>query len=225
MPVPYNMEFEMSIMCKLNDDMLQIIEQILPYFQPSFNLTVDLVKTIGEKRDIPVVLDNVTMNDNYEGDFTTRRALIYTLRFTAKTYLFGPVISGAAKDIIKKVKVGLVSGDTKSTARDLTYSVEPVATKSYSQTSIATVMNDITIEGIELVVDNSASIPEKSYITVDDETMRVVKKIENTLTVERGSYGTKIIDHVSGSGVKLITEEDNSFIDIGDDFGFSGSVF
>ena len=86
MPVPYNIGFELSIFAKLNDDALQIVEQILPYFQPSFNITVDLVESIGEKRDIPVVLNSVNFQDDYEGDFSTRRALIYTLRFTAKTY-------------------------------------------------------------------------------------------------------------------------------------------
>ena len=91
MPVPYNVGFELNIMTKLNDDALQIVEQILPYFQPSFNLTVDLVDSIGEKRDIPIVLDSITFDDQYEGDFSTRRALIYTLNFTAKTYLIGPI--------------------------------------------------------------------------------------------------------------------------------------
>ncbi len=225
MPVPYTMEFELSIMCKLNDDMLQIIEQILPYFQPSFNLSVDLVKTIGEKRDIPVVLESINMDDNYEGDFTTRRALIYTLRFTAKTYLFGPIVSGVSKDIIKKVTIGLVSGDTKSTARDLTYSVEPVATKSYSQESIATLTSNIGYEDVLINVDDSSSIDVKSYIVLDNETMYVTEKDANSLTVTRGSYGTPIVEHVSGTPIKLITEEDNSLIEIGDDFGFSGSVF
>ena len=68
MPVPYNMQFELSIMCKLNDDALQIVEQIVPYFQPQYALTVDLVESIGEKRDIPVVLENITMVDDYEGE-------------------------------------------------------------------------------------------------------------------------------------------------------------
>jgi len=91
LPVPYNIGFELSILCKLNDDALQIIEQILPNFQPGFTVSVDLVDSIGEKRDIPVVLDNISLQDDYEGDFSTRRALIYTLSFTAKTYLFGPI--------------------------------------------------------------------------------------------------------------------------------------
>ena len=54
MPVPYNMQFELSIMTLLNDDALQIVEQILPYFQPNYTITVDLVDTIGEKKDIPI---------------------------------------------------------------------------------------------------------------------------------------------------------------------------
>ena len=88
MPVPYNMQFELNIMCKLNDDALQIVEQILPFFQPSYNLTVNLVSEINEKRDIPVVLENVSFQDEYEGDLHQEEFYI-TLRFTAKTYLFG----------------------------------------------------------------------------------------------------------------------------------------
>ena len=104
MPVPYSMQFELSVMCKLNDDALQIVEQILPFFQPAFNVTIDLVDSIGEKRDIPIVLDNISFSDEYEGDFSTRRVLMYTFNFTAKTYLFGPV-ADTTDGLIKKVQV------------------------------------------------------------------------------------------------------------------------
>ena len=99
MPVPYNMQFELAIMSKLNDDALQIVEQILPYFQPAYNVNVELVEALQEKRDVPVVLENITMQDDYEGDFSNRRVLLYTLRFTAKTYMFGPA-STATKDVV-----------------------------------------------------------------------------------------------------------------------------
>ena len=102
MPVPYNLDFELYAMAKQSDDALQIVEQILPYFQPSFNLTVDLVSAIGEKRDIPIVLDSINFQDDYEGDFATRRAIIYTLDFTAKFYLYGPV---TGQSVIKTVQV------------------------------------------------------------------------------------------------------------------------
>ena len=126
MPVPYNIGFELSIFTKLNDDALQIVEQILPYFQPAFTLTVDLVKSIGEKRDIPLILDNVAFQDDYEGDFSTRRALIYTLNFTAKTYLFGP-IAESTSGLIKKVQTDLYTDtNTKTAKREMRYTATPV---------------------------------------------------------------------------------------------------
>ena len=125
MPVPYNIGFELNILAKLNDDALQIVEQILPFFQPSFNLTIDLVSAIGEKRDIPIILDSMNFQDDYEGDFATRRALIYTLGFTAKTYLFGPVPS-SSEGIIKKVQVDVTTNmDTRTAKREMRYTVEP----------------------------------------------------------------------------------------------------
>ena len=125
MPVPYNIGFELNLLTKLNDDALQIVEQILPYFQPSFTLTVDLVDSIGEKRDIPLTLDNISFQDDYEGDFSTRRSLIYTLSFTAKTYLFGPV-ADTTDGLIRKVQVDYYSGTETTTAkREMRYTVVP----------------------------------------------------------------------------------------------------
>ena len=228
LPVPYNMQFELSIMTKLNDDMLQITEQILPYFQPAYNLSINLVDTIGEKRDVPVVLDNITMNDDYEGDFSTRRALIYTLRFTAKTYLFGPV-SSATKDIIKKVSISYTAADSsgpdsKTGSRDMTYSVLPRATKNYNGDVATNLTNDISDTDRTILVDSSSSIIKGSYIIINQESMLVKKVSGNTLTVDRGQDGTTVTTHVGGSDVGLITSADNDLIEPGDDFGFSGSV-
>ena len=127
MPVPYNIGFELNIMSKLNDDSLQILEQILPYFQPHFNLTVDLVDSIGEKRDIPIILESVGFQDDYEGNFDTRRSLIYTLQFTAKTYLFGPV-ADSSDGLIRKVQVDMyTSTDQKTAKREMRYTVTPTS--------------------------------------------------------------------------------------------------
>ena len=127
MPVPYNIGFELNILSKLNDDSLQILEQILPYFQPHFNLTIDLVDSIGEKRDIPIILESVNFQDDYEGNFDTRRALIHTLRFTAKTYLFG-AIADSSDGLIRKVQVDMYSSTDRATAkREMRYTVTPTA--------------------------------------------------------------------------------------------------
>ena len=125
MPVPYNIGFELNIMAKLNDDVLQIIEQILPFFQPAFSVTVDMVDIIGEKKDIPIVLDDISFRDDYEGDFSTRRILLYTLQFTAKTYLFGP-ISDSTDGLIRKVQVDMYSStDVQTARREVRYTVTP----------------------------------------------------------------------------------------------------
>jgi hypothetical protein len=225
MPVPYNMAFELTVYTKLNDDMLQIIEQILPYFQPSFNLSVNLVQDIAEKRDIPIIIENISMQDDYEGDFTTRRSLYYTIRFTAKTYLFGPVTS-ASKDLIKKVQVGYIAGDTtKTPTRDVTYSVVPRATKNYTGDSITTLSQDVGAVAKYVEVTDTSGISDASYIVIDNEQMYILEIISGTkLKVERGTDNTTKASHVSGTSVGLITSEDNALIEIGDNFGFDGSL-
>jgi hypothetical protein len=125
MPVPYNIGFELNILTKLEDDSLQILEQILPFFQPTFSVTVDLIPEIGEKRDIPFTLNSVSFQDDYEGDFETRRALIYTLQFTAKTYMFGP-IAATSDGLIRKVQIDFFTDTDIGTAkREMRYTVTP----------------------------------------------------------------------------------------------------
>ena len=102
MPVPYNIDFELYIMSKNSDDALQIVEQILPYFQPDYTITINDIVQMSSKRDVPIVLTGVSYEDNYAGEWTERRAIIYTMSFTAKCYLYGPVISG---QVITKVQV------------------------------------------------------------------------------------------------------------------------
>jgi hypothetical protein len=223
LPVPYNMQFELSIMSKLNDDALQIVEQILPYFQPAYTMTVDLIDTINEKRDIPVILENITMQDDYEGDFTTRRVLIYTLRFTAKTYLFGPV-SSVTKDIIKKATIGYIAGDVTSTpTREIIYSAEPRAIQNYTGTVLTNLTNDISTTDTLITVNDASAISVKTYLDLEGEEVYVTAKSGNVITVERGKDNTTISSHLAGSQVKSITAADNALIEDGDDFGFSGS--
>jgi len=224
MPVPYNMQFELSIMSKLNDDCLQIVEQILPYFQPAYTLTIDLVQSINEKRDIPIVLENITMQDDYEGDFTTRRVLLYTLRFTAKTYLFGP-ISSATKDIVKKTTISYITSTNTSTpTREVVYSAEPRAIKNYTGTVLTNITKDITTEDVLITVNDASLISTNTYLEIEGEEIYVRSKSGNVLTVDRGKDGTGIISHLSGAEVKSITSADNLLIEDGDDFGFSGTT-
>ena len=90
-PAPYDIEFQLNIMTKYNEDGTKIIEQILPFFKPDCTVSVKLIDELGTYFDIPIVLNSVSQEDTYEGDFESRRALIWTLNFTMKGYFFGPV--------------------------------------------------------------------------------------------------------------------------------------
>ena len=233
MPVPYNMQFELSIFTKLNDDALQIVEQILPYFQPAYNLTIELVDQIREKRDVPIVLESVTMQDDYEGDFSTRRVLYYTLRFTAKTYLFGPTKS-ASKDIIKRSTVSYLTGtDTSNTRREVTYSATARALKSYVDNVVTTLAADVTATTKTIQVADATGILADKYIFIGDEELYVRSKTGNKLTVDRGRDNTSATKHVAGAEVKGIDYTttttstgtigvDSALIEEGDNFGFDG---
>jgi len=136
LPVPYNMRFELSIMTKLNDDMLQIIEQILPYFQPAYQLPINFLGNLKEKRDVAINLDNITMEDDYEGNFDTRRALIYTLSFTAKTFMFGH-IAKTPEGLIRKVQVDYYSDtNTRTAKREQRYTVVPKPKQDYNDDGV-----------------------------------------------------------------------------------------
>ena len=220
MPVPYNMTFELSILTKLNDDALQIVEQIIPYFQPSYNLTVNLLSSIGEKRDVPVVLDSVSFTDDYEGDFSERRALIYTLTFTAKTYLFGPVPT-TSTGLIKKATIDYSTRKGKDFRREVRYSVTPRAVKDYTNDGTTYLAEHVTAKETLITVGDASNLAVGDRIYIDTETIKIKEIDSNTLKVLRGQDGTGAQEHGDGATVDKIDAADNALIDIGDDFGFN----
>lgn len=103
-PAPYNLDFQLNIMTKYSEDGAKILEQILPFFKPEQTLSVKLIDPLDAYFDVPVILNSITTEDSYEGDFETRRALIWTLNFTVKGYFFGPV---SDKKVVKFVRANI----------------------------------------------------------------------------------------------------------------------
>ena len=123
MPVPYNLDMELYAMAKNSDDALQIVEQILPFFQPDYTLTINDMADMGVKRDVPIVLNSISYEDSYRGDYAERRAIIYTLAFTAKFYLYGPVVD---QKVIKQVQVDQYTDmPVNAPKREQRYTVTP----------------------------------------------------------------------------------------------------
>jgi hypothetical protein len=99
-PTPYNINVLLYIYAKNQDDGLQIIEQILPYFNPDYNLTIHAIPELSINNDLPIILTSIGFVDDYEGDMTTRRAIMWTLSFVMKLNFYGPV---SKQGIINKV--------------------------------------------------------------------------------------------------------------------------
>ncbi len=111
-PTPYDINFSLYAFPKNSDDGLQILEQILPFFVPEWTSTLLLIPELDLRRDIPTILQNVTLEDTYEQGFLERRAIIWTLDFLVKGYLFGPVDTG--RGLIKRVQIDFHSGNGAS---------------------------------------------------------------------------------------------------------------
>lgn len=155
-PVPYDFDFNLYIMVKNAEDGTKIIEQILPFFTPEWTATVNLIPEMNVTKDIPVVMRSIDIKDEYDGNFENRRAIVYTLSFTVKGYLYGPVVS---KPIIKLSKMQFYVPQGNSTI------VDTVGTTN--------VLGEITVTPGLLAngapTTNSALSINTSLIEVDDD--------------------------------------------------------
>jgi hypothetical protein len=110
-PVPYNIDMSLYILTKTQEDGLQIVEQILPTFTPEYTMTINAVPDMNVKLDVPIVLNSVAVNDEYDGDFQTRRFVTHTLNFQMKVNLFGPI---TGKNVIDTVNANVGSNENFS---------------------------------------------------------------------------------------------------------------
>jgi hypothetical protein len=142
-PVPYNITFQMSILVKNAEDGTKIVEQILPYFTPEWTASVHLIPDMEDDPwDIPIILNSISSEDTYEGNFETRRAIIWTLEFTIKGYLFSPTKNtGSGNGGIKYIDVNfratanVALANTTNTAATETVHVYPGLTANGQPTS------------------------------------------------------------------------------------------
>ncbi len=162
MPVPYNVNFSLNVYTANSDDGLQIIEQILPYFQPDYTVTMIEDRTMDTKRDIPFILNSVDYEDSYTGSLTSMRRIIYTLSFTAKVYLYGPISTSA---IIKKVSADLYADTGSNAPRVERVTVQPNPTSAdkddtYSYTTTLEFFTD-TLDYDNTTGEDATSSPNK----------------------------------------------------------------
>lgn len=107
-PVPYNIDMSLYIVTKTQEDALQIMEQILPFFTPEYTMSINAIEDMGVKLDVPVVLNSVIVSDEFEGDFQTRRFVVHTINFQMKINLFGPA---STSGVIGKANVNVSNNE------------------------------------------------------------------------------------------------------------------
>ena len=142
MPVPYNISFEVGILCKSQDDGLQILEQILPFFQPSFSMSIKFIPDMDEVKDVAIVLNSVDFEDDWEDDFSTRRSIIYSMGFTAKTWIYGPY---SKADVIRKSRIIETIGDKNVGKRNVERTYTPKAKTDINQDGQVTAADDALV--------------------------------------------------------------------------------
>ena len=118
-PVPYNLDISLYVLTKTQEDGMQIIEQILPTFTPEYTLTINMIPDMGITMDVPVILNSVTVQDDYDGTFTDRRFVTHTLNFEMKINLYGPI---SGQGIITTVNANI--GQTEAGGANRIYVAE-----------------------------------------------------------------------------------------------------
>jgi hypothetical protein len=137
-PVPYDMQFEMNILVKNAEDGTRIVEQIVPYFTPDFTVSVNIVPEVDSSRDIPIILNSISSQDEYEGSFEQRRALIWTLSFTMKGYLYGPTKKSKLIKLAEttfRLPEDVETGNTDNTANTIVVTSRPGLTANGEPTT------------------------------------------------------------------------------------------
>ena len=189
-PVPYRIGIQLNIIAKNQDDALQILEQILPYFQPEYTVTVkDLAGLTGVNTDVPITLTSVTMSDDYEGDFLTRRSIIYALDFELRARFYGPVTK---KQVIKTTLVDIAVDAVDNKVERLKSTVDPLTANEGDTYDIVDSIDFFTdTDAFEITVEAGAG----SYTAGETLT----GSISGTTATVR-SFASNVITVVSADG-------------------------
>lgn len=145
--VPYIISFQLSIFAKNQDDALQILEQILPYFSPQYSLTMKAFPNYSNvKEDVPIVLQSVDFSDDFEGPVESRRTIIYNLTFDMKVNFYGPIedkgFIRTAKPVLGFSDAGLNDSDIDTTRIIVT--TDPSDASPDSDYGFSTTIEDLT---------------------------------------------------------------------------------
>jgi hypothetical protein len=216
-PIPYNFDFSLSIYVRNTEDGTQIIEQILPFFTPDFTISVDLIEGMDQKYDIPIILESVSPNIDYEGDMSTTRLIIWDLTFTVKGFIF-PALNVGGDKIIKRANTNMYIESGSSSSQ-----------KAYMNVSTG---NGVYTTGETVRVENRGVTGVVTYFANNATGALIVENLSSPLKVNdmvRGDYSNAIykVDSLELSPLKSVTivvTPNPATANADDDFGFTETI-
>ena len=196
---PYRIGFQLSVIAKNQDDALQVVEQILPYFQPEFTVTVKDLDSLDLKTDVPFVLTGVQLSDDYEGDFQTRRSLIYTLDFETRVRFYGPV---SDRGIIKTVIVDFLNASNNQPMERVTTAVDPTTAQPTDNYTVVTTISPFTnTDSFYLTVSmgmGTYTVGEVVTGSTSGTTAKVISFSNNVLLVHNADGNFSVDENIVG---------------------------
>ena len=215
-PIPYNFDFTLSIYVRNQEDGTQILEQILPFFTPDFTVTVDLIPSMDQKYDMPIMLNSVSPEIDYEGDLLSTRMIIWTLDFTVKGYIFPPV--NTSGKIIKQANTNIYI-DSQSRQSQ----------KVYVDTANG---NGVFTTGETVRVAKRGVTGQVTYFANNSTGVLVLEELNDLLQeddVVQGDYSNAIytidtVDLTPLKAVEIIVKPDPVTANANDDYGYTTTI-
>jgi hypothetical protein len=216
-PIPYNFQFSLSIYVRNTEDGTQILEQILPFFTPDFNVTVDFIPEMDQKYNVPIILDSVSSTVEYEGGLTegSTRLILWDLTFTAKSYIWPPVHSGK-----------YIKSSNTNTMIDLTNKNIQKVYVDYANG------NGVFAQGETVRANDNVLFGTVDYFSNSSSGILVISganesiKVGNKLTGDYSgaSYNVTITDINTLNVVQINTKTNPGTASLGDEFGFIETI-
>jgi hypothetical protein len=230
-PAPYTINFTLSILAKQANDGLQIIEQILPYFQPEYNVTMKMVDSMSEVRDVPITLNSVAMEDTYEGGFDERRVIEHTLEFSMKIYFFGPVYEGTIiKNVIERDYINTDTGGFTTTQINSSGLIKEVKHYEPAFAEVANAVSSSTAVTFASAINSKISVGDEVFGTGATPNPTISAVASNKLSITLSGAITisanttlKFVGSVDPSDTFVVAETVN-FYDDGTDTTFTDDL-
>ena len=215
--VPYNVGFELNIYVRNVEDGTQIVEQILPFFNPDYTLSMMFVEAMNINREIPIILEDIKYENKYEGPAeTTVRTLVWTLSFKMKTYFFGPISTGS----IIRTATANISSYANTSSVSLTFSP---GFGSYT-------IGEVVYQGGDLPhATTTATVtawnPKSNVLTITNQQGTTWSTSANVIgSMSNASYGLLSYSPMTGLTSSIVVTPNPSTANIGDDFGFTTTI-